>query len=288
MFIGFGHGAPWNLKHPFINGWFNWMIPNLYIGNGLFYETSIKNWLALEFQADCKICLAYLRAFRGPHNGWNNPSVTTKKKTVAAGSAWKCQTCTGIHSHQRNRLETYTWYFMMFCDTTMTNHHQLWLTSPFLMVHSCFEHALDTYDMYWLYRRSQWQVRTSHNSSIRDFSTDPPTPSDVPFPFDSKKFGNGSRYGSSGGPTCFRVGSLEFPLEIHVCRLPSNLSSGARSAVAHIRLQGLPLAIGKSEGVDLWGPEKPGGTVIHCKIGVPPKAARKIRWIFCFRFFAIK
>ena len=26
----------WNPKHPFINGCFNWMIPNLYIGNGCF------------------------------------------------------------------------------------------------------------------------------------------------------------------------------------------------------------------------------------------------------------
>ena len=26
--------ATWNLKHLFINGCFNWMIPNLYIGNG--------------------------------------------------------------------------------------------------------------------------------------------------------------------------------------------------------------------------------------------------------------
>ena len=26
----------WNLKHLFINGCFNWMIPNLYIGNGCF------------------------------------------------------------------------------------------------------------------------------------------------------------------------------------------------------------------------------------------------------------
>ena len=26
----------WNLKHPFINGCFNWMIPNLYIGNCCF------------------------------------------------------------------------------------------------------------------------------------------------------------------------------------------------------------------------------------------------------------
>lgn len=122
----------WNLKHLFINGWFNWMIPNLDIGNGLFYETSIKNWLALEFQpvidekfqqsaADCKICLAYLRAFRGPHNGWNNPSVTTKK-AVAAGSAWKCQTCTGIHSHQRNRLETYTVH-MIFHDIILWHYH---------------------------------------------------------------------------------------------------------------------------------------------------------------------
>ena len=26
----------WNPKQPFINGCFNWMIPNLYIGNGCF------------------------------------------------------------------------------------------------------------------------------------------------------------------------------------------------------------------------------------------------------------
>ena len=37
----------WNPKQPFINGCFNWMIPNLYIGNDkwLFHQTSILNWL---------------------------------------------------------------------------------------------------------------------------------------------------------------------------------------------------------------------------------------------------
>ena len=35
-----------NPKQSFINGCFNWMIPNLYIGNGwLFHQTSIYKWL---------------------------------------------------------------------------------------------------------------------------------------------------------------------------------------------------------------------------------------------------
>ena len=39
--------ATWNPKQPFINGCFNWMIPNLYIGNGCFtkHQTSIYKWL---------------------------------------------------------------------------------------------------------------------------------------------------------------------------------------------------------------------------------------------------
>ena len=32
----------WNLKHPFINGCFNWMIQNLYIGNGCFTKHPFK------------------------------------------------------------------------------------------------------------------------------------------------------------------------------------------------------------------------------------------------------
>ena len=32
----------WNLKHLFINGCFNWMIPNLYIGNGCFTKHPFK------------------------------------------------------------------------------------------------------------------------------------------------------------------------------------------------------------------------------------------------------
>ena len=33
----------WNPKHPFINGCFNWMIPNLYIGNGCFTKHPFIN-----------------------------------------------------------------------------------------------------------------------------------------------------------------------------------------------------------------------------------------------------
>ena len=35
----------WNLKHPFINSCFNWMIPNLYIENCCFIKHSLKKLL---------------------------------------------------------------------------------------------------------------------------------------------------------------------------------------------------------------------------------------------------
>ena len=33
----------WNPKQPFINGCFNWMIPNLYLGNGCFTKHPLRN-----------------------------------------------------------------------------------------------------------------------------------------------------------------------------------------------------------------------------------------------------
>ena len=44
-------GPAWNPKHPFINGCFNWMIPNLYIGNGCFTKHPFING-CLGFQVD--------------------------------------------------------------------------------------------------------------------------------------------------------------------------------------------------------------------------------------------
>ncbi len=35
--------SAWNPKQPFINGCFNWMIPNLYIGNGCFTKHPFIN-----------------------------------------------------------------------------------------------------------------------------------------------------------------------------------------------------------------------------------------------------
>ena len=51
----------WNPEQPFINGCFNWMIPNLYIGNGCFTKHLFING-CLGFQVSilvfkgCKIC----------------------------------------------------------------------------------------------------------------------------------------------------------------------------------------------------------------------------------------
>ena len=33
----------WNRKQPFINGCFNWMIPNLYVKNGCFTKHPLQN-----------------------------------------------------------------------------------------------------------------------------------------------------------------------------------------------------------------------------------------------------
>ena len=41
----------WNPKQPFTNGCFNWMIPNLYIGNGCFTKHLFING-CLGFQVD--------------------------------------------------------------------------------------------------------------------------------------------------------------------------------------------------------------------------------------------
>ena len=47
----------WNLKHPFINGCFNWMISNLDMGNGCFTKHPLKTG-CLEFQVyKAYICL---------------------------------------------------------------------------------------------------------------------------------------------------------------------------------------------------------------------------------------
>ncbi len=45
----------WNPKQPFINGCFNWMIPNLYIGNGCFTKPSFFN-ICLGFQVHLLHC----------------------------------------------------------------------------------------------------------------------------------------------------------------------------------------------------------------------------------------
>ena len=39
--------STWNPKQPFINGCFNWMIPNLYIGNGCFWDKPAKSWVPI-------------------------------------------------------------------------------------------------------------------------------------------------------------------------------------------------------------------------------------------------
>ncbi len=44
----------WNPKQPFINGCFNWMIPNLYIGNGCFTKHQFFNG-CLGFQAGVRL-----------------------------------------------------------------------------------------------------------------------------------------------------------------------------------------------------------------------------------------
>ena len=47
----------WNPKQPFINGCFNWMIPNFYIGNGCFTKHPFFTG-CLGFQVD--MCLVFI------------------------------------------------------------------------------------------------------------------------------------------------------------------------------------------------------------------------------------
>ena len=43
LYRGYNPFTTWNPKQPFINGCFNWMIPNLYIGKGCFTKHLFKN-----------------------------------------------------------------------------------------------------------------------------------------------------------------------------------------------------------------------------------------------------
>ena len=51
----------WNPKQPFINGCFNWMIPNLYIENGCFTKHPFING-CLGFQVDIESSWEFLSA----------------------------------------------------------------------------------------------------------------------------------------------------------------------------------------------------------------------------------
>ena len=55
----------WNPKQPFINGCFNWMIPNLYIGNGCFTKHPFKTG-CLGYQV--KVVRHELQQF--DHSNW--------------------------------------------------------------------------------------------------------------------------------------------------------------------------------------------------------------------------
>ena len=58
----------WNLKQPFINGCFNWMIPNLYIGNGCFTKRLfINGCLGFQVRQDT---LPKTNSWFTPENGW--------------------------------------------------------------------------------------------------------------------------------------------------------------------------------------------------------------------------
>ena len=52
----------WNPKQPFINGCFNWMIPNLYIGNGCFTKHPFLNG-CLGFQVEVYSKWMFVRLF---------------------------------------------------------------------------------------------------------------------------------------------------------------------------------------------------------------------------------
>ena len=69
--------STWNPKQPFINGCFNWMIPNLYIGNGCFTKHLFING-CLEFQVVTKFhnvpCPSYYPRRAYPFGSPKNPS----------------------------------------------------------------------------------------------------------------------------------------------------------------------------------------------------------------------
>ena len=55
--------SSWYPKQPFINGCFNWMIPNLYIENGCFTKHPLKNG-CLGYQDYINVVLQAVRASR--------------------------------------------------------------------------------------------------------------------------------------------------------------------------------------------------------------------------------
>ena len=54
----------WNLKHLFINDCFNWMIPNLYVGNGCFTKHPFKTG-CLGYQVEMSKCQNHSGEFVG-------------------------------------------------------------------------------------------------------------------------------------------------------------------------------------------------------------------------------
>ena len=140
------------------------------------------------------------------------------------------------------------------------------------------------------------QPATIHPYGISPQIPQPTNP--CPMPIQLKEILEmGGLYGCSWGshyfPHAWGCGPWNFPKRNPwFCeRLPSNLSSGARSAVAHIRLQGLPLAIGRSEGVDLWGPDISGGVTgnsLQNWGGPSQRLPGKSGGFFASDFFAIK
>ena len=80
----------WNLKHLFVNGCFNWMIPNLYLGNGCFTKHPFKTgclgyiYVHTNMYSTTWSCQAIQNSSKRVIPSWKVLNVTLKIRTLNA------------------------------------------------------------------------------------------------------------------------------------------------------------------------------------------------------------
>ncbi len=108
-----GHSSKrgtWNPKQPFINGCFNWMIPNLYIGNGCFTKHPFLNG-----------CLGFQVVENHPLVNCTSTSTNLRRtfdrqKVFSTEIAYpnKVAKCCACHEKCKDRITTYCTSYVKF------------------------------------------------------------------------------------------------------------------------------------------------------------------------------